>query len=183
MAALIPLADADRARVASSLERHPDFPKPGILFVDVFSLWRRPELVETVIAAMAAAVKERFPGTTHLAGLESRGFLFGTLLAARLALPFVPVRKAGKLPGAVEAHTYDLEYGSATVELQRSALGAGDRVLLVDDLLATGGTLAAAGALVRSLGATVAGAVVMIELEALGGAAKLGAPVATLLKD
>ena len=180
MAELIPCPE--RQRVAAALETHADFPKPGIAFVDVFSLWRAPELVEAAVAAMAAAVRERFATASVLAGLDSRGFLIGGLLAARLGLRFVAIRKAGKLPGRVAAQTYDLEYGSATVELQLSAVGGGDRVVLVDDLLATGGTLAAAAALVRGSPAQLLGAVVLIELGALRGAAAVGAPVLTLLQ-
>lgn len=172
----------ERSLVAGALESHADFPRPGILFVDVFSLWRSPDLVEAAVAAMAGAVRERWPRATVLAGLDARGFMFGALLAARLRLSFIPIRKAGKLPGRVASMTYALEYGVATVELQTSALTSADAVVLVDDLLATGGTLAAAAALVRGSPAQLLGAVVMIELGALHGAAAVGAPVLTLLK-
>lgn len=179
---LIPFDEAARAEIASSLTTYKDWPKPPINFVDVFSLWQKPDSVKAVVRGMAEAIRAQFPAATHLLGLESRGFLFGTLLAAELSLPFVPVRKAGKLPGDCAAQKYDLEYGSATIEIQRSALNAASKVVLIDDLLATGGTLAAAASLARSLGADVQGAMVMIELEFLHGAAKVGAPVLTLLK-
>ena len=174
---------ADRASIVAALRTWPDFPRAPISFVDIFSLWQQPALVEAAIASMAAALHARWPDATTLAGLDSRGFLFGVLLAARLQLRFAPVRKAGKLPGPTTSKSYSLEYGENTLELQSSSLSRDDRVVLVDDLLATGGTLAAAATLVRGSAATLLGGVVFIELEALSGAAAVGVPLLTLIKS
>ena len=150
----------------------PDFPKPGILFRDITPLLQQPEALDEVIRRIA----HRFSGQRidRVIGVESRGFLFGAPLALRLGAGFVPVRKPGKLPCATRATTYELEYGTNELHIHEDALQAGDRVLLVDDLLATGGTLAAAARLTTELGAKIIAAAVVVELTDLNGREALG---------
>ena len=149
----------------------PDFPKPGILFRDITPLLGEPEAFRELIARMAHAVKEG--GADKVVGLESRGFIVGIAVAQTLGLPFVPARKAGKLPGDTVAIAYALEYGEQKLELQWGAVKPGERIAIVDDLLATGGTANAAADLVRALGGKVSGFYFAIELDALGGRAAL----------
>jgi adenine phosphoribosyltransferase len=145
----------------------PDFPQPGILFRDVTPLLRDPAGLARVVDVLALRYRGR--GIDAVAGIESRGFLFGAPLAIALGVGFVPVRKAGKLPADTLRREYALEYGTACLEVHRDALRPGERVLLVDDLLATGGTAAAAAALLAELGASVEEIAFVIELEFLGG--------------
>ena len=119
--------------------------------------------------------------SVHIAGPESRGFIFGSMVADRLGIGFVPVRKPGKLPYRVASAEYALEYGTNTLEIHTDSVGAGDRVVILDDLLATGGTVAATVGLCRGLGASVEGAMFLIELEGLGGSAKIGVDAHSLL--
>jgi adenine phosphoribosyltransferase len=148
----------------------PDFPLPGILFRDVTPLLRHPGALREVTTALAT----RFRGEVDVvAGIESRGFIFGAPLAAELGVGFVPVRKAGKLPAEKVSLAYDLEYGTSVLEMHADAVRPGERVLLVDDLLATGGTARAAAGLVAALGGTVAAVAVVIELLFLEGRAAL----------
>ena len=149
----------------------PDFPKPGILFYDVSTLLRHPAAWQETIDLLTAAIKQHQPDM--LAGIESRGFLVAAPLALRLGCGFLMVRKKGKLPGKVVRHTYTLEYGSDTCEIQADAVVPGQRVVVLDDLLATGGTAAAACDLTRRCGGEVVGALFLIELTALGGRGKL----------
>jgi adenine phosphoribosyltransferase len=150
----------------------PDFPKPGILFYDITTLLREGDAFREVIDRMAEAVKgERID---LVVGMESRGFIFAAPLADRLGAGFVPVRKLGKLPAETIEVEYDLEYGTATLEIHRDAITKGQRVLVVDDLLATGGTVLGTIELVRRLGGEIAGLSFMVELTSLGGRAKLG---------
>ncbi|MGA2118040.1 MAG: adenine phosphoribosyltransferase [Bryobacteraceae bacterium] len=149
----------------------PDFPKPGILFYDITTLLKVPDGFRAVIDGL----KERYRGT-HIdlvLGIEARGFIFAPALAYALGAGFVPMRKHAKLPAEVAAVTYNLEYGSDTLEVHRDGIAAGARVLIVDDLLATGGTAAAAARLVEQLGGQVAGLAFVIELTFLGGRTKL----------
>lgn len=167
----------DHGTAAALIERWvrpiPDWPKPGVTFRDVTPLLGDPEAFAAVVDAMAAASAELGPVDAVL-GIEARGFIVGAPVALKLQAGFVPVRKVGKLPADTLEASYELEYGSATVEMHADALNPGDRVLVVDDLLATGGTLAAAAGLVEQAGASVAGHVVAIELPALGGRERLG---------
>lgn len=149
----------------------PDFPKPGILFYDITTLLADPDAFSTVIDRLEIRAREL--GVEAVVGMESRGFIFGTPLALRLGVPFVPVRKAGKLPWKTEAASYSLEYGEATIEIHQDALKPGQKTLIVDDLLATGGTAAATIDLVERLGAVVARCMFVIELGFLEGRAKL----------
>jgi adenine phosphoribosyltransferase len=161
--------------------RHiPDFPKPGILFYDVTTLLKDREGFQMAISAMAAPHQDA--GVDLIVGIESRGFIFGSALADRLNTGFAPVRKLGKLPSATRRAVYALEYGSDSLEIHEDAAGAGQRVLIVDDLLATGGTAAATVGLIKGLGAKVVGLQFLIELSALGGRAKLeGENIGTVL--
>lgn len=171
------------AAIDAAVQCVPDFPQPGIIFRDIASLIAAPALFAATVDLLAARAADFAP--TAILAVEARGFLFGAPLALALGLPLVPVRKAGKLPGATVGIDYGLEYGRDRLELQRNALWPGARVLLVDDLLATGGTISAAATLAQQLGATVAGALFLIELAELGGAARLaaaGVSVAALLR-
>lgn len=153
----------------------PDFPEPGIQFKDITPLLQSPEHVRLAVNELIApwhadqlADRGQTP-LTAVAGMEARGFIFGPLAAWQLGLPFVPIRKRGKLPAATHSVSYDLEYGSATLEVHQDAIGPGDHVLVVDDLLATGGTASAAAALVAQCGASVAAFAFVIELAFLNG--------------
>jgi adenine phosphoribosyltransferase len=162
----------DTARIAELIRAIPDFPEPGIIFRDITPLLYDPSAMHEVHHAMADAV--RAMDATLVAGVESRGFIFGVPVAERLRLPFVPVRKPGKLPAEFASISYELEYGSGTLELHRTPPVEGHRVAIVDDLLATGGTAAAAARLVEEVGGEVAGFAFLIELDDLGGRALLG---------
>jgi adenine phosphoribosyltransferase len=153
----------------------PDFPKPGILFKDITPLLRSPQALEAACAMLAAPFRNE--RVTAVAGIESRGFIFGSVVARNLEAGFIPIRKPGKLPWTTRRHEYILEYGSDALEIHDDALTPDDRVLVIDDVLATGGTLAAATQLVRGFDATLVGAGTVIELEFLGGRAKLAADV------
>jgi adenine phosphoribosyltransferase len=158
----------------------PDFPKPGILFYDISTLLAHAEAWHTTIERMADMLRPYKPDV--LAGIESRGFLLAAPLALALGTGFVMMRKQGKLPGTTVRHTYALEYGTDTIEIQNDAIKKGARVVLVDDLLATGGTLAAAVTLLEQVGGVVPAAACVIELTFLEGRKKLHVPVETLLK-
>jgi adenine phosphoribosyltransferase len=149
----------------------PDFPEPGILFRDITPLLSDPAAFSLALDRLAEYAASRSPDA--IVGIESRGFLFGTPLATRLGLPFVPVRKPGKLPAARMSVEYSLEYGSGQLDIHADALDPGQSALVVDDLLATGGTAAGAAKLVELLQAKVAGIAFLIELKGLGGRARL----------
>lgn len=149
-----------------------DWPVPGVTFRDITPLLAEPDALRTVIDALVDLARLSGPIDAVL-GIEARGFIFAPAIALGLDAGFVPIRKVGKLPSSSFATTYDLEYGSAELEMHRDALKPGDRVLVVDDVLATGGTMLAAADLVRQAGAEVAGNLVLIELLALGGQARL----------
>lgn len=160
----------------------PDFPKPGILFKDITPILKDPELCQQIVNAIC----EEFAGQPidAVAGIESRGFLFGMMLAERLKVPFVPIRKQGRLPADTLSCEYDLEYGSATIEIHSDALKKGARVLIHDDLLATGGTVVAASDLVQRAGGVIAGYAFLINLDFLHGKTRLesfGAPICSLV--
>ena len=145
----------------------PDFPKKGIMFRDITSALQDKEGLKLTIDSMERIIKDMEP--TVIAGAEARGFLLGMPVAYNLSLPFVPVRKKGKLPCDTVSQSYDLEYGSAEIEIDISSIKKGDRVVLVDDLIATGGTMKAAIALIERLGGEVAGIAALIELVDLKG--------------
>ena len=156
-----------------------DFPKPGILFYDISTLLAHADAWSATVDGLEANVAAHRPQV--LAGIESRGFLVAAPLALKMGLGFIMVRKQGKLPGATVPYTYDLEYGQDTIEVQADAVAPGQRVVLVDDLLATGGTMAAASRLLAKLGAEVVGAACIIELTFLKGRERLGIPISTLV--
>ena len=158
----------------------PDFPKPGILFYDISTLLAHPKAWHATIERMAEAIRPHKPDV--LAGIESRGFLLAAPLALTLGTGFVMLRKQGKLPGITVRHTYALEYGTDTIEIQADAVEKGKRVVLVDDLLATGGTMAAAITLLEQVGAVVPAAACVIELTFLEGRRKVPVPVEALLQ-
>jgi adenine phosphoribosyltransferase len=158
----------------------PDFPKPGILFYDITTLLKEPRAFNDVIDRMAEPVMD--DRIDLVVGMESRGFIFAAPLAYKLGAGFVPVRKLGKLPADTIEVEYDLEYGTATLEVHRDAIAEGQRVLIVDDLLATGGTVLGTIELVKRLGGEIAGLSFMVELTALHGRDKLGDhPIHTLI--
>lgn len=151
----------------------PDWPEPGVTFRDLTPLFADPVAFGALIGHLAAAGAS-FGPIDVVVGIEARGFILGAPVADRLGAGFVPLRKVGKLPGAVLSASYDLEYGQATLEMHADAVSPASRVLVIDDVLATGGTLAAAGALIVEAGATQVGNLVAIELPALSGRARLG---------
>jgi adenine phosphoribosyltransferase len=159
----------------------PDFPKPGILFRDITTLLKDAAGLDAVVQKLAAAYRDS--RVDKVVGIESRGFIIGAALAYRLQVGFVPIRKAGKLPAENFGQDYELEYGADRLEVHRDGIQLGERVLLVDDLIATGGTAEAALALIRIAGGAVVGCAFVIDLPDLGGRAKLessGYPVLAL---
>ncbi len=158
-------------RLKTHIRNIPDFPKPGIQFKDITPLVKNPSILRLCIHQLIHPfLGERL---TAVVGMEARGFIFGSLVAWELGVGFVPLRKPGKLPYDVQSASYDLEYGSAALEVHIDALDETDRVLLIDDLLATGGTAAASCDLIEKLGAEIAGCAFVIELDGLGGREKL----------
>jgi adenine phosphoribosyltransferase len=148
-----------------------DFPKPGIVFKDITPILKDPILCESITEAFLESLEGM--SIDAVAGVESRGFLFGLTLATRLRVPFIPVRKAGKLPHTVNRKVYELEYGTAVIEIHTDAFKPGDRILIHDDLLATGGTVTAASELIQEMGGTVAGFTFVVGLGFLNGIEKI----------
>lgn len=168
--------------VKKAIKEYPDFPKKGIMFQDIFGVLLDPLANEALNDLALDHVIKNSNNFDKIVALDSRGFLFGNSMALAVKKPFVPVRKKGKLPGKCTSVCYTLEYGQDTLEIQEGSLQPGDRVLIVDDLLATGGTLSAASQLVKAAGAVVDHCWVVIELSALGGRAKAGEKVEALIK-
>ena len=157
----------------------PDFPKPGILFYDISPLLAHPEAWRETMGQLSAAIRGYEPDL--LIGIESRGFLVTAPLALQLGCGFAMIRKKGKLPGETIPFTYDLEYGTDTIEIQADAVVPGQKVVIMDDLLATGGTMASAIKLVDTVGGEVMATACIIELTFLGGRAKVDAPLISLI--
>lgn len=151
----------------AAIRRIPNFPKKGIIFRDITTLWKDGRLLRKSTDLLHEHYKDK--RIDAVLGIEARGFVVGAPLAERLGVGFVPLRKLGKLPGAKVSETYDLEYGTATLEMHRDAIERGDRILIVDDLIATGGTALAAAKLVEVLGGTVVGFAFVVELSFLKG--------------
>lgn len=149
----------------------PDFPKPGILFYDITTMLKAPGGLDLTVELLAERLSGL--GIEQVVAMESRGFIFGTPVAMKLGAGFVPVRKPGKLPAEIVSESYELEYGTDTLEIHKDAITSGQKVVVLDDLLATGGTAAATVKLVRSLGADVVAAAFVIELDFLEGRKKL----------
>ncbi len=158
----------------------PNFPIEGINFYDIQSLLKKPNIWQSIIDDLAARVKAQ--NADIILGIESRGFLTGVPVAQALGLPFGMIRKKGKLPGEVIAQEYALEYGTDTIEIQKDLIQNGSRVAIMDDLLATGGTMKATGDLVRKVGGEVVSSICIIELFELGGREKLDFPFEALLQ-
>ncbi|XP_046752360.1 adenine phosphoribosyltransferase isoform X1 [Diprion similis] len=174
--------EAHRLKIAvvrNAIGTYPDFPKPGVIFRDVFSILTNVSASQVLMDLMVEHARSL--GIDVIVGLDARGFLFGPLIAAKLEKPFVPIRKKGKLPGRVLSQSFKLEYGEDTFEIQENVLGKRKRVLVVDDLLATGGTMAAATQLLNLAEADVH-CLVVIELTSLNGRSKLSAPVHSIVQ-
>src|SRR5580693_2257259 len=154
-------------QIKAAIRDIPDFPKPGIVFKDITPILKDPVLCENIVDAFI----EKLQGIRIdvIAGVESRGFLFGLTLATKLGVPFIPVRKAGKLPFTIKQKAYSLEYGTATIEMHTDAFEPGQRILLHDDLLATGGTMTAASELIHEMGGIIAGFSFVVGLGFLNG--------------
>lgn len=168
-------------RIRATIRDVPDFPKPGILFKDITPVLNDATLFAEVIDAFAARYASM--KIDRVAAMESRGFIFGAPLAARIGAGFVPLRKFGKLPHVTEAETFDLEYGTETLEIHTDAIRKGERVVIIDDLLATGGTASAAVKLVERTGGAVAELAFLVELAFLGGRRRIeGVPVFALIR-
>ncbi len=153
--------------IAAHIRNIPDFPEPGIQFKDITPLLKNAQALQDTVKALAEPYRTK--NIDVIAGMESRGFIFGSLVAAELDVGFIPLRKPGKLPYRTESVSYDLEYGSAELHMHIDAVESSHQVLLVDDLIATGGTAAASCELVEKLGAQVAGCAFVIELDFLNG--------------
>jgi adenine phosphoribosyltransferase len=173
-------ADTETLDLRAHIRGIPDFPKPGILFYDISTLLRHGPAWRAAMARLARIIRPYRPDL--LAGIESRGFLVAAPLALELGLGFIMLRKPRKLPGETIGLDYALEYGSDRIEMQADAVVPGQRVVLLDDLLATGGTMAAAIALLRQAGAEVPAAAALIELTFLGGRSRLDLPFEALLR-
>ncbi|XP_063393120.1 adenine phosphoribosyltransferase [Cydia fagiglandana] len=172
------------AELKSKIKSYPDFPKKGILFWDIFSAVSDGATCRLLQGLLADTVRSRFPDIDAVVGLESRGFLFAFSLAAELGVGCLPVRKKGKLPGDVVSYKYDLEYGSDILEIQKDSVSPGLKCLIVDDLIATGGSLSAAVSLLKTTGADVSGCLAVLELVSLNGRKNIpqGIPVYSLIK-
>lgn len=173
-----------RELLLSRIRDVPDYPKPGVVFKDITPLLADPEAFTALTDALAELCLRY--GATKIVGLEARGFILAAPVAVRAGMGFIPVRKAGKLPGATLSQAYDLEYGSAEIEVHAEDLDADDRVMVIDDVLATGGTAEASLELIRRAGAQVVGVAVLMELGFLNGRARLepalnGAPLEALI--
>ncbi|KAK5010363.1 hypothetical protein LTR28_010334 [Elasticomyces elasticus] len=183
-AARAPELSSLKVRLQRALRQFPDFPSPGVLFEDILPIFADPRLHSDLIHALEVHVLQTFGEEDKpdvIVGLESRGFLFGPSLALRLGAGFVPVRKKGKLPGPTVEAKYEKEYGEDWFQMQADGISKGQKVLVVDDLIATGGSAAASGSLIRQLGGKLLGYVFIMELDFLKGREKLDAPVYTLL--
>ncbi|MGW1438811.1 adenine phosphoribosyltransferase [Streptomyces griseus] len=176
--------ESTRELLLSRIRDVADYPKPGVVFKDITPLLADPAAFTALTDALAELCVRH--GATKIVGLEARGFILAAPVAVRAGIGFVPVRKAGKLPGATLSQSYELEYGSAEIEIHAEDLDAGDRVMVIDDVLATGGTAEASLELIRRAGAQVAGVAVLMELGFLAGRARLepglaGAPLEALI--
>ena len=161
-------------QIKAAVRDIPDFPKPGIVFKDITTILKDPKLCADIVDSFVVQLQST--RIDAIAGVESRGFLFGLTLATRLGVPFIPVRKAGKLPYTIRQKKYDLEYGTATIEMHTDAFEPGQHILLHDDLLATGGTVCAASDLIKDMGGVVAGFSFVVGLGFLNGKERI-API------
>ena len=175
------MSDNFLLRLHDTVRTVPDFPIEGIMFRDITPVLADGALLSDVVDRMVSGLDSLGWKPTHIVGPESRGFIFGSMVALRLGIGFIPVRKPGKLPHEIERVEYSLEYGENVLEIHKDALTEGDRVVIVDDLLATGGTVAASVRLCESTGASVIGGLFMIELDGLNGTITAGIDTHSLL--
>ena len=175
------MSDNFLLRLRDTVRTAPDFPIEGIMFRDITPVLADGTLLSDVVDRMVSDLDSLRWKPTHIVGPESRGFIFGSMVALRLGVGFIPVRKPGKLPHEIERVEYSLEYGENVLEIHKDALTEGDRVVIVDDLLATGGTVAASVRLCESTGASVIGGLFMIELDGLNGTINAGIDTHSLL--
>ncbi|WWD21958.1 adenine phosphoribosyltransferase [Kwoniella shandongensis] len=175
---------SDIAFLKSTLGVHPDFPKKGITFLDIFPLLRSPLAFETLITHLTHHILTTFPSSKPdvIVGLDARGFLIGPIIAMRLGAAFVPVRKGGKLPGQVEVVKYEKEYGTDEFEIQAGAIQPGQKCIVIDDLIATGGSAAAAGELIKKSQGITLEYLFIVSLPFLKGHEKLDAPIYALIE-
>lgn len=175
--------EAYAQELKAALHQYPNFPEKGILFEDFLPIFRCPKLFQKLVDAFKIHLEETFSTgkIDYIVGLESRGFLFGPSLALAMGIGFVPVRKAGKLPGELVSAVYQKEYGTDVCEMQKEAIPANSNIVIVDDIIATGGSAAAAGDLVKQVGGNILEYCFVMELDFLKGAEKLSAPCFTLL--
>jgi adenine phosphoribosyltransferase len=171
MSSIVPTGSSVSERIANALRVVPDFPQPGIQFLDITPVLADAALLRDTIAEIAAPW--RSSGVTHVAGIESRGFILAAPVAVQLGAGFIPIRKPGKLPWRTASRDYALEYGSGTLEMHADACPEAARVLIVDDVLATGGTAEAACALVESVGGSLVGCHFLLSIAALAGASRI----------
>ncbi|UXI19281.1 hypothetical protein NH340_JMT05224 [Sarcoptes scabiei] len=169
-------------RITKSIRAFPDFPKVGVLFRDIFPIFADPNVLDDLIDVLINHIETNNLQLDNIVGLESRGFLLGSILGYRLKLPFIPIRKAGKLPGCVESIAYDLEYGSDRFEIQTESIRAGSKCLIIDDLLATGGSILSAIQLIKKCRASIAQVMVVIELEEFRGRSKFSEPFYSVIQ-
>ncbi|KAF9429782.1 adenine phosphoribosyltransferase [Entomortierella beljakovae] len=173
----------DLKRINALIREIPDFPKPGIMFKDIFPLFQDPIAVEMVITHIVNYINTTIDKKVDVVvGLDARGFLFGPIIAMRLGAAFAPVRKAGKLPGSTIQVSYEKEYGTDIFEMQNDSIKPGQNVIVIDDLIATGGSAAGAQELVEKLNGNVLSFIFLIELEFLNGKDVLKAPVYSMIK-
>lgn len=164
------------------MKSYPDFPKPGVIFRDLFPILQDPDAFTDLTDVFVEQIKAKCPEVDSIVGLESRGFLLGAVIAQKLKLGFIPVRKAGKLPGDKYSITFELEYGKDSFEIQKSALSPRQKIVIIDDLMATGGTMSAACKLINLAQAEILGCFVLVELVELQGQKKLSAPFTSFLQ-
>lgn len=164
------------------IQEYPGFPKPGILFRDIFGIFKNVEALTVMQEVLVNHIRELQPKVDCIIGLDSRGFLFGPMVSLALQIPFYPIRKKGKLPGKVTTVTYELEYGSDSLEIQTDSIPNGCNTLIIDDLLATGGTLKAACDLVKLTKSNIVECLVIIELLGLEGRQKIPASVHSIIQ-
>ena len=170
------------SRIDQAMTTHIDFPKPGILFYDIFPVMKDPEIFKDLISLLVEHIEETHGDVEMIMGLDARGFILGPLVAQRLGIGFSPIRKAGKLPGETLQASFTLEYGSDRFEVQKSCINAGQKVIIMDDLLATGGTMSAACKLMNELKAITLECIVVVELTNLKGRDKITDNVFSLIK-
>lgn len=175
--------EAYAQELKAALHQYPNFPEKGVLFEDFLPIFRSPALFQKLIDAFKMHLEETFPDSKidYIVGLESRGFLFGPSIALALGVGFVPVRKGGKLPGELVSAVYQKEYGTDIFEMQKEAIAANSNVVIIDDIIATGGSASAAGDLIKQVGANILEYAFVMELDFLKGREKLDAPLFTLL--